>query len=136
MGILRAPVVDRHLESFAGFLCRFENVSPRSFAVLAELKYKSGKRAKGEPYWMDVANFSEANEPGTYSYLWSRDVEFDDVLWSFERYESEEYLWNTHVKDSEPVQRSLNLQKHIRLATTHMWLETRCCVVQKRYYTV
>lgn len=135
-GLIRVPVVDRKFESFSGFLYRQETVSPRSFAVVAELKYKDGRRPEGEPFWTDIANYAEGNEPGTYTYLWSRDKDFDNVLWSFERYESEKYLWKTHVEGSEAVQRSFRLQKDIRDGTTHGWFETRCCVVQKKYYAV
>ncbi|OAG37129.1 hypothetical protein AYO21_08664 [Fonsecaea monophora] len=132
--LVKFPVANRRLKSWSGFLYRPDDISPRSFAVVAELEYKEGKRAEGEPFWEAIAKHAEANEAGTYSYLWSRDRELDHVLWSFERYESEEYLWKTHVEANELVQRSSKLQKDIRGATRHMWLECQCCLVQKKYY--
>jgi len=128
MGILSRPVVDRYLQPFTGFLYRPENLSPQSFAVLAELQYKPGKRAHGEPFWTGIANFAEAKEAGTYTYLWSRDMEYEDVLWSFERYVSEGYLWETHVA-GELVQQNFKDQKDLRLDTKFSFLRTDLCLV-------
>ncbi|KAF2713318.1 hypothetical protein K504DRAFT_517307 [Pleomassaria siparia CBS 279.74] len=115
--LLRAPPLAQALRTAAGF--SFRPPGPQSFpgihAAMAKIQYAPGTRSHGIEHWKSVAaSVDETEKEGTYTYWFLTDPEDEDVLFSLERYKSEEYLWNVHVP-SAAIQDNIAKQKGIRI---------------------
>lgn len=86
------------------------------FAVFADIKFESGKRDDTLKYWK--ANLdSSKEESGCFIYGFAHDPEKPDHLYTMEVYESEDYLFNTHVK-APAVQETIEKTKDVRSELT------------------
>lgn len=54
------------------------------FCILAEIEYHKGKRMDGIGHWKEVAATAEANEKETYTYLFSEDLDDEQLMLSRE----------------------------------------------------
>ena len=104
------------LKPFSGFHYRVKSElleQQGAHIICASLSYKPGTRNQGKEEWKKVASYVEASEEETYTYLLLEDVNGPDMLCSFERYVTEEFLWDVHVK-SPALVHNMEAQKDIR----------------------
>ncbi|KAI8260293.1 hypothetical protein K4K58_002050 [Colletotrichum sp. SAR11_239] len=92
------------------------------WVIIAELGYHPGGSEISIPYWQGVVNEGRENEEGTLVYGLARDSEDSEKLWTFEVYESEEFLKDVHVK-STAIAESVKNTKHLRTGLTWTFLE-------------
>lgn len=91
------------------------------FVVFAHLEFNPGKRSETLPYWQGNLACSK-DESGTLVYGIAEESDKPDELFTLEVYESEDYLWNVHVK-ADAVQENINKTKDLRKNLTLAKLE-------------
>lgn len=67
------------------------------FIVFADLEFESGARDGTLKHWKNNLNSSK-EESGCFIYGFLKDPEQADRMYTLEVYESEKFLWETHVK--------------------------------------
>lgn len=82
------------------------------FVVFAHLEFHPGKRPETLPYWKGNLDCSKG-ESGTLVYGVAEESEKPNDLFTLEVYESEDFLWNVHVK-ADAVQENINKTKDLR----------------------
>ncbi len=105
-----------------GFFSREAAADPAvadPFVVVAEVGYKDGSLVQQAlPHWAKVVKTTKDDEPGSYVYTLALNPAEPTKLYSFEAYESKDYLWNVHVK-SQAVQDNVAATKDWRNGLTH-----------------
>lgn len=104
-----------------GLFTRPEGVAATSdpYVVVAEVSYKDGELVeKSFAHWRKVVDTTKADEPGSLVYALARNPAEPAKLYSFEAYESKEYLWETHAK-SQAVQGNVAATKDWRAGLKH-----------------
>lgn len=91
------------------------------FIVFATIEWQPGKRADSLPYWTQVTEDGKS-ETGTlvYGILGAKDK--PDTQRTIEAYESKEYLWDVHVKNTG-VQETVKNTKDWRISLKHDMLK-------------
>ena len=82
------------------------------FPVFVELEFEPGKRDETLKYWKGNLDSSK-EESGCFIYGFAHDPEQPNTIFTFEVYESADYLWNTHVK-APAVQETIEKTKDVR----------------------
>lgn len=88
------------------------------FIVFADIEFSSGERDGTLNYWKGNVDSSK-NESGTFVYALAKDEAKPDTLYTLGVYESEAYLWDTHVKSSavqETMEKTKALRKELRVS--------------------
>ena len=82
------------------------------FTVFADVEFEPGKRDETLKYWKGNLDSSREGS-GCFIYGFAHDAEKPEHLYTMEVYESEDYLYNTHVK-SPAVQETIEKTKDVR----------------------
>ena len=115
-GLLQSVPQAMVLKPFSGFDYRVKSdllEQQEAHIICASISYKPGSRSQGREEWKKVASYVESSEEETDTYLLLEDVNDPDVLCTFERYATEQFLWNVHVK-SPALVHNIDAQKDIR----------------------
>ncbi|KAL1895252.1 hypothetical protein Sste5346_005398 [Sporothrix stenoceras] len=89
------------------------------YVVVGEVSYKDGELVeKSLAHWGKVVATTKADEPGSLVYALARNPAEPTKLYTFEAYESKEYLWETHAK-SQAVQDNVAETKDWRAGLKH-----------------
>lgn len=91
--------------------------------VFAELDYLSGAVETATPYWKEVVDTGRDDETGTLAYGVLKDLfKTEDKLFTFEIYESVEYLKEAHIP-SAAVQNNIKNTGSLRTGLKHTLLK-------------
>ena len=88
------------------------------FTVFADIEFEPGKRDETLKYWKGNLDSSK-EESGCFIYGFAHDPEKPEHLYTIEVYESEEYLWNTHIKAAavqETIEKTKSVRKNLTLS--------------------
>lgn len=92
------------------------------FLVVAELEFESGTRDESLKHWK--ANLdSSREESGCFIYGFAKDPEQPNRMYTFEVYENEDFLWNTHFKAAavqETIEKTKDVRKNVTLSKLKM----------------
>lgn len=89
------------------------------YVVVGEVSYKDGELVeKSLAHWGKVVATTKADEPGSLVYALARNPAEPTKLYTFEAYESKEYLWEKHAK-SQAVQDNVAETKDWRAGLKH-----------------
>ncbi|CAH0025744.1 unnamed protein product [Clonostachys rhizophaga] len=86
--------------------------------IIAELDYVPGGVETSTPYWKAVVDTGRDKEDGTLLYGLLKDPSAENKLYTFEAYESPEYLKSVHVP-SDAVSENIKNTKHLRTGLKH-----------------
>jgi quinol monooxygenase YgiN len=92
------------------------------FIVFAELEFTSGARDGTLKHWKGNLDSSK-KESGCFVYGFLKDPEQPDHMYTMEVYESEDFLWNTHVKApavQETIAKTEDARKNLILSKLKM----------------
>lgn len=88
------------------------------YVVFDEVTYMPGGFAGSKPYWEAIVESSREKEPGTLSYDILKDLREEEIVATFEVYESEEYARDVHAQ-SGPVRDKVENTTHLRAGLKH-----------------
>jgi quinol monooxygenase YgiN len=99
--------------------------------VLATIRFKPGTREKGIAMFGKIAEAVQREAKDVLSYIYFADAIDETLMWSFERFSSEDFKKQVHVK-REDILRNMALQQDIRTANgLHHWYWTQIGEVQE-----
>ena len=82
------------------------------FVIFADIELLPGKREDTLKYWKGNLDSSK-QESGCFIYGFAHDSAIADHMYTFEVYESEDFLWNTHI-NAPAVQETIEKTKDVR----------------------
>lgn len=110
--LLQEPQTDRMGYPLIGFLHR-SKLEPDPYVVVASISYKPGKREESLDSWSPIVSSIERDAKEVYTYLLLADSQDENLLWSIERFQNQDYQRQVHVKRKDVLQ-NMVLQKDIR----------------------
>ncbi len=87
------------------------------FIVVAELTFEDGKRDDSLQYFKNNI-VSAQDETGIFVYGMSKKDDAPNMLYTVEAYESEQYLWDVHVKTKaveDTIAKTKDMRKELKL---------------------